>query len=60
LLIGATVLASIQFNLGTESLIFLLPYAGATVQLFRKRIESVSAWQKLTLGGGLAFLLFLL
>jgi 4-hydroxybenzoate polyprenyltransferase len=59
MLISAAILASVQFNLGTESLIFLMPYAGATIQLFRKRIDSVSAWQKLTLGGGLAFLLFL-
>ena len=59
MLISAGILASLQFNLGTESLIFLIPFLGATVQLFRKRIDSVSAWQKLTLGGGLAFLLFL-
>lgn len=60
LMIAAGVLASIQFNLGTESLIFLLPFLGAHIQLLRGQIDSVSAWQKLTLGGGLGFLGFLI
>lgn len=59
LLIGASALASLQFSLGTESSIFLLPFLGANIQLFRGHIDSVSAWQKLTLAGGLCFLLFL-
>lgn len=40
----------------TAPLFFLLPYAGVHTQLLRGRIESVSAWQKLTLAGGLLFL----
>ncbi len=60
LMIAAGVLASFQFNLGSESLIFLLPFLGAHIQLLRGQIDSVSAWQKLTLGGGLGFLGFLI
>jgi 4-hydroxybenzoate polyprenyltransferase len=60
LLVVAAILSSIQFSLGTESLIYLLPFAGANIQLFRGQVGSVSAWQKLTLGGGLAFLCFLI
>lgn len=37
-------------------LFFILPYAGVHIQLLRGRIDSVSAWQKLTLAGGLVFL----
>jgi len=35
---------------------FLLPYAAAHIQLIRGHIHSVSAWQKMTLAGGVAFL----
>ena len=60
LLITAAALASVQFNLGTESSVFLLPFLGANIQLFRGQIDSVSAWQKLTLAGGLGFLCFII
>ena len=43
-------------NQPTAPLFFILPYAGVHAQLLRGRIESVSAWQKLTLAGGLVFL----
>lgn len=43
-------------NRPTTPLFFILPYAGVHTQLMRGRIESVSAWQKLTLAGGLVFL----
>ncbi|MFZ8836449.1 MAG: hypothetical protein ACO3MV_02085 [Flavobacteriales bacterium] len=43
-------------NRPTATLFFLRPYAGVHTQLLRVRIESVSAWQKLTLAGGLGFL----
>ena len=35
---------------------FLLLYAAAHIQLIRGQIHSVSAWQKMTLAGGVAFL----
>ena len=38
---------------------FLIPFAGAHIQLIRRRLTSISAWQKLTLSGGIVFLLFL-
>jgi len=42
----------VQWEVG----LFLFPFLGTHIQLSRGIIESVSAWQKLTLAGGLMFL----
>ena len=42
----------VQWEVG----LFLFPFLGTHIQLSRGIIESVSAWQKLTLAGGLIFL----
>ena len=46
------------FDVKGATLFFLLPFAGAHIQLIRRRLQSVSAWQKLTLSGGIVFLLW--
>lgn len=56
LLLGTAYLAWKVIGRGIESAFFLLPFAGAHIQLRRGLIQSVSAWQKLTLAGGLLFL----
>ncbi len=48
------------FNATWTLLLFLVPFMGAHLQLSRRLIHSVSAWQKLTLAGGLGFLADLL
>jgi 4-hydroxybenzoate polyprenyltransferase len=45
------------FDSKGAALYFLLPFAGVHVQLLRRRLASISAWQKLTLSGGILFLL---
>lgn len=56
LLITAGIFASFAFDMGMESMAFLIPYALSHVQFIRRQIVSVSAWLKVTLGGGLLFL----
>ena len=48
------------FDATWTPLLFLVPFMGAHLQLSRRLIHSVSAWQKLTLAGGLGFLADLL
>lgn len=52
----AAILGSVAFDMGMESLAFLLPYGLSHVQFIRHQTTSVSAWLKMTLGGGLLFL----
>lgn len=57
-LIATSFFAWHAFDVKTIILCFLIPFAGAHIQLKRRRLSSISAWQKLTLSGGIIFLLF--
>jgi len=56
-LIATSFFASYAFEVRWIVLCFLLPFAGTHIQLLRRRLISISAWQKLTLSGGIVFLL---
>ena len=56
-LLGTSLLAIQAFGARWIVLCFLLPFAGAQIQVIRRRIISISAWQKLTLSGGIVFLI---
>ncbi len=57
ILMGAAWWASYQWmHRPVSPLFFVLPYAAVHLQLTRGQIASVSAWQKLTLAGGLLYL----
>ena len=57
-LIATSYFAWHAFDVKGVVLCFLLPFAGVHIQLIRRRLTSISAWQKLTLSGGIIFLLF--
>lgn len=42
-----------------HNLLFLMPFAGATYMIFHPNVRAVSAYLKLTLGGGVAVLIWL-
>ena len=59
-LLGISSWAALKwFDATWTPLLFLLPFLGAHLQLTRGLIHSVSAYQKLTLAGGLGFLAFM-
>ena len=49
-----------QLSRPIAPLFFILPYLAATIQLWRGQVASVSAWQKMTLAGGLIYLIGML
>lgn len=49
----------VNHNLTWHNLSFLLPFAGATWMVFQPNVRSVSAYLKVTLGGGVAVLVWL-
>ena len=56
-MIGVTWWASItMINRPLAPLFFALPFLAVHIQLARNQVASVSAWQKLTLAGGLLYL----
>ena len=56
-MIGVTWWASITLvHRPVAPLFFALPYLAVHIQLARNQVTSVSAWQKLTLAGGLLYL----
>jgi 4-hydroxybenzoate polyprenyltransferase len=49
----------VNHDLTWHNLLFLLPFAGATWMVFQPNVRSVSAYLKVTLGGGVAVLVWL-